>query len=235
LLLNIAGVYQISFSDNGRKYIGSASNLNDRKSEHLFHLKRNQHTNKHLQNAFNKHGEQKLMFDVVLVCDKQNRFLYEQMIIDYLTPERLYNKIYKVGDNPGHSTPEDVRKKISDGNKGKTVSDEVREKIRLGHLGMVTREATKRKLRNNRIGVLASVETKKKMSISQKLRFSRENATHYNSIPVEQYTVDMVFIKCYPSASQAGRETGASNECISRCCKGRIKTSGGFIWKFSSQ
>lgn len=37
----------------------------------------------------------------------------------------------------------------------------------------------------------------------------------------------------YPSAHQAERETGINRCCIKDCCRGKQKTAGGFIWKYS--
>ena len=37
----------------------------------------------------------------------------------------------------------------------------------------------------------------------------------------------------YPSIRQAERDTGVSNTHIVECCKGRIKSAGGFIWKYA--
>ena len=52
--------------------------------------------------------------------------------------------------------------------------------------------------------------------------------------PVLQYTLDMVFIKEYPSAAEAFRQTGISQGNINKCCNGkyRYKSAGGYIWKF---
>jgi len=39
------------------------------------------------------------------------------------------------------------------------------------------------------------------------------------------------FIKEFPSASQAQRETGVSQSSISACCTGKLKLAGNFIWR----
>lgn len=53
------------------------------------------------------------------------------------------------------------------------------------------------------------------------------------SKPVDQFTLDGVFIKRWTSASEAERKLGFNNRTISACCNGRQKTAGGFIWKFA--
>lgn len=52
------------------------------------------------------------------------------------------------------------------------------------------------------------------------------------SKPVEQYTLDGVFVKEYPSAKEAQRQTGISNSNIIQCCQSKRKYAGGFIWKY---
>lgn len=53
--------------------------------------------------------------------------------------------------------------------------------------------------------------------------------------PVLQFFKNGVFIKEFISLNQAERETNISSETISRCCRGKLKTSGGYIWKYKEQ
>lgn len=48
---------------------------------------------------------------------------------------------------------------------------------------------------------------------------------------VSQYTLDNVFIKTFPSMAIASRETNTPKGNLSSAVSGRLKTSGGFIWK----
>ncbi len=50
---------------------------------------------------------------------------------------------------------------------------------------------------------------------------------------VMQLTKDEECIKEHPSASQAERVTGISQANISRCCSGKRKAAGGFMWAFA--
>ena len=47
-----------------------------------------------------------------------------------------------------------------------------------------------------------------------------------------QYDINNNFIKEYNSACEAYRETQICRSCINDCCNGRIKTAGGYIWRF---
>ena len=52
--------------------------------------------------------------------------------------------------------------------------------------------------------------------------------------PVKQYTVDGQFIKEYTSLTEASIETGLQIGNICKCCYYKRKSTGGYIWKFSS-
>lgn len=52
------------------------------------------------------------------------------------------------------------------------------------------------------------------------------------SIPILQFTKDGTFIKEWPSAKEAGRQLVISQGNICSCLKGRLKSTGGFVWKY---
>lgn len=49
---------------------------------------------------------------------------------------------------------------------------------------------------------------------------------------VAQYDKQGNLIKIYPSGTEAARQTGNRQANISKCCLGKIKTCGGYIWKY---
>jgi group I intron endonuclease len=54
-----------------------------------------------------------------------------------------------------------------------------------------------------------------------------------NKRPVSQYTKAGVFVASFESTSAAARVTGVNVGNITTCCKGKRKTAGGFIWKYT--
>ena len=54
------------------------------------------------------------------------------------------------------------------------------------------------------------------------------------SIPVVQIDKNMNVVKVYPSLNVAGRN-GFRAEDICKCCKGKIKTAGGYIWRYAKR
>lgn len=63
--------------------------------------------------------------------------------------------------------------------------------------------------------------------VSQKLLNRKDQ-----SKPVLQYTLDMVLVAEYPSMAEAERKTGINKATINLCCKGKLKSAGGYIWKY---
>ena len=49
---------------------------------------------------------------------------------------------------------------------------------------------------------------------------------------VIQYSKDGEFIAEFSSTREASRQIGCHNQSISACCKGKLKSTGGYIWKY---
>lgn len=74
------------------------------------------------------------------------------------------------------------------------------------------------------------------MKLQAKNRINRDQFNRKDeSKPILQYTLDMVFVMEYPSINEAERLTGIDHVCIIRCCKGKYKTAGGYIWKYKEK
>ena len=52
--------------------------------------------------------------------------------------------------------------------------------------------------------------------------------------PIEQYTKEEIFIKRYNSIQEAWKETGVFFDGIKKCCNGKRKTAGGFLWRYTN-
>ena len=58
---------------------------------------------------------------------------------------------------------------------------------------------------------------------------------HPESIAVNQYDLKGSFIRRWDSMMDIQREKGFLNVCICNCCKGKQKTSYGYIWKYAEK
>ena len=57
-------------------------------------------------------------------------------------------------------------------------------------------------------------------------------ASFANKVEVNQYTIEGEFLKTHESITKAAEEMGVTRSAISRCCRGKSKTSCDFIWKY---
>ena len=90
-------------------------------------------------------------------------------------------------------------------------------------------EETKKRLSEANIGKKSnfygkhhSEETRRKMSESHGVN------------GILQFSKTGEFIAEYPSTREAERQTGCSHGNICACCKGKLKSTGGYIWMYAS-
>ena len=159
-----SGIYQIRNLVNGKIYIGSAVLLIRREKDHFRQLKKDQHPNRKLQRAWNKHGEQNFLFEIVEeVQERENLIETEQFYLEALRPE--YNICKTAGSTLGLKFTEEAKQKMSESRKGekhhffgKHLSEEVKQKLSELRMGE----------KNHNFGKNLSEETKQKMSESKK-------------------------------------------------------------------
>ena len=96
-----SGVYAIENIVDGGVYIGSTVKLKKRWSCHRGMLRRGVHTNKHLQGAWNKYGENSFIFSVLEYCNKGELIKQEQKWIDRYGIKNLYNFLPNAGSTMG--------------------------------------------------------------------------------------------------------------------------------------
>ena len=150
----VCGVYGIINMTNGHIYVGSSINIHRRKLRHFRYLKNGEHENSHLQNAYNKYGEDAFVFVVLEHTDPNSRLLVEQRYLDiYHGYEKCYNICHIAGSPAaiGRVKTDSHRKKISDSirkfydnnpqhkeylgslRRGKPLSEDVKQKMKDGH------------------------------------------------------------------------------------------------------
>ena len=153
------GIYKITNTVTGKFYIGSAVNIKSRWADHRSRLGANKHHNRHLQNSWNKHGEDSFTFEVLEYCEKERLIEREQFYIDNEKP--AYNISPTAGNSLGVKRTDETKRKMSEakmGNQpwlGRTHSDETKRKISEAKMG-------------NRLGVKLTDETKRKISEAMK-------------------------------------------------------------------
>jgi len=143
-MLNSGGIYTITNTLNGKRYVGSAKCMKVRRSKHISSLSLGKHHAKHLQSAVKLYGIDVFEFAPLLLCDPGDLIFYEQRAIDALKPE--YNSSPTAGNTLGVKCSPERKKKISDAHKGKTLSEEHRAAIAAAGIGRKASPETKAKL-----------------------------------------------------------------------------------------
>lgn len=148
-----SGIYTITNSVTGARYIGSSKNMRNRLNEHKRNLHRNSHFNIKLQNAFRKYGAEVFVFSPLIRCAESDLILFEQRAIDgFDSCNSGYNIRPKAESQRGHkfgACPQERREKIAAGNRG------VRKPTLVGNkhtLGLKHSAETKAKMRIAHIG-----------------------------------------------------------------------------------
>ncbi|HLX53521.1 MAG TPA: GIY-YIG nuclease family protein [Aquella sp.] len=124
------GIYLIRSLCNNRYYIGSSNTIAQRRGTHLTALRANTHKNIHLQRIYNKYGEDNLIFEIILYCEKDFGIEMEGKLIRFCKQQDKNNCINISLDPVNHTVSEETRKKMSDAQKGKKRSPEAIERIR---------------------------------------------------------------------------------------------------------
>jgi group I intron endonuclease len=116
-----SGIYQIRNLINGKRYIGSSINLEERWNRHKSLLLINQHHSIKFQRAWNKYGEQNFIFEIIEeVRDKQLLLEREQYWMDFFQSYKNgYNICIKAGNCLGIKRSCKTKNKISKAQMGK--------------------------------------------------------------------------------------------------------------------
>lgn len=91
--LKISGIYCIINIVNNKRYIGSSKNIRIRLWKHRSLLRGGKHENPHLQNSWNKNGENNFDYYIIEQCDEIKLLEREQYYINNMKPEYNINLI----------------------------------------------------------------------------------------------------------------------------------------------
>ena len=123
-----SGIYKITNLVNGKFYIGSSVKMMIRKREHLDKLRRNIHSNKHLQRAWNKYGQDNFEFSVIELCSYDDLECREQHYLDNLCPQYNIAK-YAYAATRGRTHTDEEKNHISIKIKTMWENSDMRKKI----------------------------------------------------------------------------------------------------------
>lgn len=244
-------VYAIINLINGKKYIGSTTNLSRRKKKHLYLLRLNKHHSPSLQHSYNKHTIDNFKFIILEnLSENDNMYDIEQKWLDYYKTydNRLGYNISTRAIAPCRTDLEKVYQYDFNGNLINIYSNSViasdnikcsssgisgccRGKYRFykGYVWFYEKDTNQENI-ENRIKlatspVKRSKESKLKMSISAKNRTD-------NRKPILQLDLNDNLIKEWCCTKDASDVLGFSNGQLSDCLNGKHKQVRGYKWKF---
>ncbi len=129
------GIYIITNLKDRKVYIGSAVDIQGRFRAHKSLLRRNRHTNKHFQNAWNKDGEDFFIFEILEEVSRERlieREVYYVDLYDSRNTDRGYNFLFPDRRKGEFHHTEETKRKIGEASKYQVrspVSSETKEKI----------------------------------------------------------------------------------------------------------
>lgn len=198
---------------DGKRYIGltSKENLQDR-----FHSGHGYKNNTDFNNAIIEFGWRNISHEVLasgLTSDEAEK-IERDMIAFYKSndPEYGYNSY-----NGGLKGTKAGKRTIA---RMKTAQSKERNPM----FGRTQTEETRRKISMAKKGKKLSDECKRKLSRA----LSGEK--NPSAKPVLQYDQEMNLLAIWRYIEEAAKATGANN--ISSCCRGKLKTSGGYVWRY---
>ena len=180
----LMGIYQITNTVNGKKYIGKSKDIRGRWLIHIQLLRRFEGANAHLQHAWNMYGEESFTFEILeAVAEEENLSTREKCLVEERNPEynlaivtesswRFTDEVKKKMRDAKLGKPAAISKealaernrKIGEANRGRKRSASELERIRAYRAS----DATKQKLSQANKGKKLPEETKIKISKSHK-------------------------------------------------------------------
>lgn len=215
----LRGIYCIENLVNGKKYVGQSCNIYSRWQEHRRNLNKGNHTNSHLQNAWNRYGESNFKFYILEICDESVIDQKEQFFI---------KELHSLSSENGYNLD-------SGGCLNKHHSKETNEKIRKANTGKKASDATRRKISEHRKGIMVGPDHPnygKKMPESLKKRLIEIAKSHRGEKSAFARKVICVNTKeIFPAVSLAEEKytnLGVNHQNIIKCCAGERRYCGRF-------
>lgn len=122
---------------------------------------------------------------------------------------------------------------------GTHVSDETKEKISKANTGRKHTEEELKKMseankgeNNPMYGLTHNEETRRKISEAKIKSGNSKGSKNGSAKAIAQYDLDDNLIKIWDYVREASEELGLDYSSLCKCGKGKIKTCGGFKWKY---
>lgn len=218
-------IYLIRNKVNGKCYVGQTRQKKV-ESRWAYHKNPSVSNDGYFANAVRRHGWDS--FETSIICEIPNEELNDREILEISERNTLSPNGYNLDGGGGVNkvVHDETREKMRQSQLGRKHSEEVKARIGAAHKGEL----------NHNYGVVYTEEHRKKLRESaRKSGYDHSKIAEKdkpNKTEVDQYTVEGEFVKTHESITKAAEVMGIVRSAISRCCRGKSKSSGGFIWKY---
>ena len=165
--------------------------------------------NAHMNNAIKKYGwknvKHTILFENLTKSEAEAKEI--ELIAKYDLTNRTKGYNIEIGGKAANRITEETRQKLREKCSGKNNA----------RYGVEVSKETREKMRKAKLGKKLPKETVLKMSITEGKK-------------VGQFTLDGILIQTFHSTREACRQLGLYN--VSKCARGKCKTSGGFVWRY---
>ena len=119
-----------------------------------------------------------------------------------------------------------INKTTSNGALGRNLSQEEKKRVSKQFKGRIRPQSERDNISKGKLGFKMTQEQKDKLSKSH------INKPTYRSKPIQLFNLNNELIAEYEFIGQAAKELGIRKTSISNNANGRLKTAGGYIFKF---
>lgn len=212
-------VYKITNLINKKNYVGQTiSEIKYRWNSHKKYARKLKRKYP-IYLAMNKYGIENFKIEEIEKCNSIEELNEREVFwIQELNSHVPNGYNIKMGGRNGKHS-EETKQKIREKRKNQVFSEEARKRMSESGKNKIFTDEHKKHLSERQMGKKLSKETKRKLSF-------------IHNKPVMQYDLQMNFIQEYKSVMIARKQTNSYH--ISECCNDKVKTSGGFIWKYKN-
>lgn len=213
------GIYKIT-NPKGRVYIGQSVDIEKRKVN--YSRLKNCKTQTKLYRSLVKYGYSEHIFEVVEECIIEQLNERERYWQDYhnVLEEGLNCRLTGADGKSGRLSEETVKRRVAN-----TDWNSLQTK-RIANTDYAKRTVNTDYNKRTQNTNYASFQDRKVANTNYPARALKQYK------PVLQFTKEGIFIKEWTSIKEAGETLKIHRTDITQCCKGRLKTTGGYSWKY---
>ena len=247
-------IYMYTNKLNGKRYIGQTKDFNKRHKSHIYSSfdENSNRYNVPFHKAIREYGIDNFHVDILIenVATRKEMHELEKTLISFFKTLYKDGYGYNVASGGGNANPcagkteeelLEIKRKNAESHKGKTLSEEQKKKISEANKGKVFDDEHKRKISESKLGKKREGDWIKKLSERMKgTKHSEETRKKMSNSSTKKRKVIQLdlngeIIKTWESIKKASKTLNIDSSAITKCCKGKLKQTGGFKWQYHDE